>query len=64
MATGRRAAYAKDVVMADFESPGDDDMVGKVKADLAKASQDVSDRILRKHLAELEAVARQQVMKE
>ena len=58
------AAYAKDVVMADFESPGDDDMIGKVKGDLAKASQSVSDHILRKHLAELEIVAKQQVMSE
>ena len=31
--------YAKDVVMADFELPGDDDMIGKVKADLAKAGK-------------------------
>jgi hypothetical protein len=63
--TGEAAReYAKDVVMADFESPGDSDMLDKVKADLAKASQDVSDHILRKHLAELEAVAKQQVMSE
>lgn len=58
------AAYAKDVVMADFESPGDDDMLGKVKGDLVKAGRDVSDHLLRKHLAELETVAKQQVMKE
>ena len=27
--------YAKDVVLADFEMPGDDDVLTKVKADLA-----------------------------
>lgn len=57
-------AYAKDVVMADFESPGDDDMLGKVKADLAAAGKEVSDHLLKKHLDELEQVARQQVMAE
>jgi hypothetical protein len=57
-------AYAKDVVMADFESPGDADMTGKVKADLADAGQSVSDHLLAKHLSEFEQVARQQVMAE
>lgn len=58
------SAYAKDVVMADFETPGDDDMIGKVKVDLAAANKEVSDHILKKHLDELEVVARQQVMAE
>ena len=50
--------------MADFELPGDDDMLGKVKADLAKAGKTVSDHQLDKQLKELEAAARQQVMAE
>ena len=29
-------AYAKDVVMADFDAPGDDDVFDKVKPDLAR----------------------------
>jgi hypothetical protein len=58
------AAYAKDVVMADFEAPGDSDMLGKVKADLAAAGKDVSDHMLERHLRECEAQARQQVMSE
>jgi hypothetical protein len=57
-------AYAKDVVMADFEAPGDADMTGKVKADLANAGQSLSDHLLTKHLSEFELVARQQVMTE
>ena len=32
-------AYAKEVVMADFELPGDSDMIDKVKVDLAKRRQ-------------------------
>ena len=58
------AAYAKDVVMADFELPGDDDMLGKVKADLEQAGKPVSDHQLEKQLKEFEAAARQQVMAE
>ena len=57
-------AYAKDVVIADFEGPGDDDMMSKVKADLAARKIEVSDHLLRKHLAECEAKAREQVRKE
>jgi hypothetical protein len=57
-------AYAKDVVMADFESPGDSDMMGKVRADLAKAGRQVSDHMLQKRLGEFQAQAQQQVMSE
>lgn len=57
-------AYAKDVVMADFELPGDDDMLNKVRADLAKAGKQVSDHSLDKHLKQFEHTARQQVMSE
>jgi hypothetical protein len=57
-------AYAKEVVMADFDQPGDNDMLDKVKADLAKAGKNVSDHALDKHLKEFEAVSRKQVMAE
>ena len=57
-------AYAKDVVLADFEGPGDDDMLDKVKADLARKGIELSDHLLRKHLEECEEEARQQVMRE
>jgi hypothetical protein len=56
--------YAKDVVMADFELPGDDDMLGKVKVDLDAAGKSLSDHQLKKQVAELEAEARKQVMAE
>jgi hypothetical protein len=58
------AAYAKDVVMADFDLPGDDDIFTKVKADLQRAGKSLSDHALKKHLSEMEAIAREQVMKE
>lgn len=57
-------AYAKDVVMADFELPGDSDMLAKVKEDLAKAGKSVSDHALTKQLQALESESRKQVMAE
>lgn len=58
------SSYATEVVMADFESPGDDDMLRKVKTDLEKASVSISDHLLMKHLGECEQEARKQVMSE
>jgi hypothetical protein len=57
-------AYAKDVVMADFEAPGDDDVFDKVKADLKEKSVEVSDHLLQKHLLECREEALQQIRKE
>ncbi len=63
--TGEAAAsYAKDVVMADFEMPGDDDIFTKVKADLAAKGTPVSDHILKKHLVECRELAAQQIKAE
>jgi hypothetical protein len=56
--------YAKDVVMADFESPGDDDIFIKVKADLAAKSIEISDHVLKKHLQESRDIAAQQIKTE
>jgi hypothetical protein len=57
-------AYAKEVVMADFDLPGDQDIFTKVKADLSQAGKTLSDHLLEKHLKECEAIAKQQVMNE
>ncbi len=57
-------AYAKDVVMADFELPGDADMLGKVTKDLDRAGKQVSDHALQRQLQQLEQEARRQVMSE
>lgn len=56
--------YAKDVVMSDFERPGDEDVFDKVKEDLARADKSISDHLLEKHLQECEKTAREQVMGE
>jgi hypothetical protein len=63
--SGEAAAnYAKDVVMADFEAPGDADMMAKVQADLQAAKQSLTETSLKRKLGECEATARQQVMSE
>lgn len=56
--------YAKDVVMADFDAPGDDDVFDKVRPDLAAKSIEIDDAILRKHLEECRDKALQQIKTE
>ena len=52
--TGTEAdAYAKSVVVADFEEAGDEDVVRKVTGDFAAASVSVADAELRRVMAEL-----------
>lgn len=46
-------AYAKSVVVADFEEAGDEDVVRKVKGDLAAASVAVGDEDIRRVMTEL-----------
>jgi hypothetical protein len=61
--TGAEAdAYAKSVVMADFEEAGDEDVFRKVRADLnAGGKTDVSDHVIRRTMDELLAAAIEQV---
>ncbi len=54
--------YAKSVVVADLEKPGDDDVVGKVLADVAKANVELSEHQVRRQLDELMAVAMNQIL--
>ena len=46
-------SYAKEVVKADFEEPGDDDVLAKVLGDLQAKDVDASEQIVRKHMDEL-----------
>lgn len=57
-------AYAKEVVSADFEAPGDADLVRKVLDDLAAHNVEMSEYRLRKKMDELVAVAKEQIMNE
>ena len=58
------AAYAKDVVMSDFDRPGDDDVLEKVQGDLKAAGIELDDDRLRKRMETLLADAKAQVMAE
>ena len=57
-------SYARDVVVADFEAPGDEDIFTKVKADLEAKSIEISSHLLTKHLQEFRQVAAQQIRAE
>jgi hypothetical protein len=50
-------AYAKSVVMADFEEAGDDDVMRKIKADFDSAGVVQSDHQIRRTMDELMAKA-------
>jgi len=53
-------AYATEVVLADFEEIGDDDVLRKVRQDLGAAGLAVTDAELRAKLDELERTAKLQ----
>jgi len=54
-------AYAKEVVIADFEEAGDDDVFRKVRADFDKAGVAISDHQIRHAMADLMATAVEQI---
>lgn len=54
-------AYAKSVVMADFEEAGDDDVFRKVRKDFDAASVDQSDHQIRRTMDELMSTAVDQI---
>ena len=56
--------YAKEVVAADFDEPGIDDVVRKVMGDIEAQSVDLSEHRLRKKIDELYDEAKRQVMEE
>ena len=54
-------AYAKSVVMADFEEAGDDDVFRKVRKDLDDKKVSVSDQDIKKTMIDLMAQAIEQI---
>jgi hypothetical protein len=51
------AAYAKEVVVADFEAPGDSDVLGKVRKDFEAKKITVSEAEIRRKMDELMGTA-------
>ena len=64
MTADQADAYARDVVAAGFDKPGNDEVHDKLEADLRAAGIDLSDHRLRKQIAALQAEARDQIMSE
>lgn len=56
--------YAGEVVAADFEEAGDEDVFRKISADLKAKGASVSDDMIRAKMVELTATAREQVLAE
>jgi len=56
--------YAKEVVAADFDEPGIEDVIRKVMADIAKYNSTVTEDEVRSKLQALESVAMDQVKNE
>lgn len=57
-------AYAKEVVMADFEKPGDSDVIDKLVKDLSAAGKPMEDHAIRKQSERLADEAKKQIMAE
>ena len=53
LADGEAAAYAKDVVMADFEEAGEDDVFRKVRKDFDAKGIEQSDHQIRRAMTDL-----------
>jgi Uncharacterized conserved protein len=63
--TGDEAkAYAAEVVAADFEEAGDEDVFRKVSADLKAKGLSIGDDVIRQKMAQLVQVANEQIAAE
>ena len=57
-------AYAKEVIKADFEEPGDEDVFRKVRGDFDAKGVDQSDHQIRRTMEELLQTAMEQIASE
>jgi len=58
------ATYAAEVVKADFEAPGDEDVFRKVRSDFGKGGVTMTDHQIHRQMQELMATAIEQVRNE
>ncbi len=56
--------YAAEVVAADFQEAGDEDVFRKISADLKAKGASVTEDMIRKKMVELVATAREQILAE
>jgi hypothetical protein len=59
-----RQAYAEEVIASDFVEAGDEDVFRKISADLKAKGVAVDEAAIRRKMAELVSVAREQVLAE
>jgi hypothetical protein len=64
MSEAHAKEYAGEVVASDFEEAGDEDVFRKVAADLKAKGASVSEEMIRKKMADLVSVARDQILSE
>lgn len=57
-------SYAAEVVAADFEEAGEEDVFRKVSADIRAKNLNIGDETIRQKMAQLVAVASQQIVAE
>lgn len=57
-------AYARDIVMADFEKPGDHDVVHTLMRDLAAAGKPTDEHTIRRQAERFQSEAVKQLMNE
>jgi hypothetical protein len=57
-------AYAKEVVVADFDRPGDSDVIEKLAKDLAAAGKPTDEHTIRRQAERMMVEAKEQMMKE
>ncbi len=57
-------SYAKDVVRADFEEAGDEDVIRKVLGDLTAAGIEIDDAAIREQLGHKLVEARRQIIEQ
>ena len=57
-------SYAKEVVLADFEEPGDDDVLRKVLLDFEKGGVGIASSKIRHEMERLMPVAKNEIMNE
>jgi len=58
------SAYAKEVIKADLEEAGDEDVFRKIRRDFDAAGIDQSDHQIRRHMEECMAAAMEQIRDE
>ena len=56
--------YAKEVIAADFERPGEEDVFEKLRGDFDKKGVAVSDHMIRRQMAELLETAKREIEQE